>query len=65
VGKVIRYQIAIVISSGGGGVADFNTVSAMVLRFSYLANQIADIFRANDKNRYSWGLQNNLWKIST
>jgi len=41
VGKVIRYQIAIVISSGGGGgggggggvaeLADFNTVSAMLL----------------------------------
>jgi len=38
VGKVIRYQIAIVISSGGGGggggvaeLADFNTVSVMLL----------------------------------
>jgi len=35
VGKVIRYQIAIVISSGGVGGAepvDFNTISAMLHR---------------------------------
>jgi len=33
VGKFKRYQIAIVISSGGGGAepADFNTTSAMLL----------------------------------